>query len=63
VEWIVLDLLLDRDPEHPYTAREIAVEVGSVARAADALDTLEAAGLIIRTGQLVRLMPARQINE
>jgi DNA-binding MarR family transcriptional regulator len=59
-EWAVLDLLLDRDPEHPYTAREIAAEVGSVARAADALDTLEAAGLIIRPGGVVRLTPTGQ---
>ncbi len=58
-EWAVLDLLLDRDPEHPYTARKIAAEVGSVARAADALDTLEASGLILRLGELVRLTPNR----
>jgi hypothetical protein len=59
-EWAVLDLLLDRDPEHPYTTREITDEVGSVACAADALDTLEAAGLIFRSGELVRLTHSRQ---
>lgn len=61
-EWAVLDLLLDRDPKHPYTAREIAAALGSVARAADALDTLEAAGLIIRPGGVVRLTPTGQVG-
>lgn len=57
--WTVLDLLLERDPEH-YTVGELARKTGGAAPAAEALGFLEAAGLILQTGELVRLTPASQ---
>lgn len=59
-DWAVLDLLLDRDPERPYTVMEITREIGSGALTADALATLNAAGLLHRSGEQLRLTPLPQ---
>lgn len=59
-EWAVLDLLLEREPDEPYTVGEITRAIGSVALVADALDILETTGLIRRCGRLVRLTPPSQ---
>jgi DNA-binding MarR family transcriptional regulator len=62
-EWVVLDLLLEREPGDPYSVGEIARTIGSVAHTADALATLETAGLIRRSRELVRLTPPNQTTE
>ena len=54
-EWTVLDLLLNREGEHPYTAWEIAQVIGSAYLTFQALDTLTRAGLISRSANLIRL--------
>jgi DNA-binding MarR family transcriptional regulator len=59
-EWAVLDLLLEREPGDPYSVGEIARTIGSVTLTADALATLETAGLIRRSRELVRLTPPSQ---
>ncbi len=53
-EWAILDLLLAVGGRS-WTVEELAHEVGSLARAADALASLEAARLIRQSGGFVRL--------
>jgi predicted transcriptional regulator len=48
-EWIVLDLLLERDEQRPWSVEELAREVGQPTAVADALNALYGAGLIHRT--------------
>jgi DNA-binding IclR family transcriptional regulator len=50
-EWRILDLLLAAD--QPLPIAEVVAAIGSTAAAADALDTLQAAGLVERRGVLV----------
>jgi hypothetical protein len=49
--WHVLDLLLAS--EKPRPVAELVIEIGSPVAVADALDTLQAASLVGRTGALV----------
>jgi DNA-binding IclR family transcriptional regulator len=55
-EWQVLDLLLAAD--QPLPVAEVVAAIGSTAAAADALDTLQAAGLVARSGMLVSVTQA-----
>jgi predicted transcriptional regulator len=48
-EWIVLDLLLDREEQRPWSVEELAREVGRPLDVADAVAALHGAGLIHRT--------------
>jgi hypothetical protein len=48
-EWVLLDLLVDADAQRPWSLEEIIREIGSPIAAADALDSLHAAGLVHRT--------------
>jgi predicted transcriptional regulator len=50
-EWRILDLLLAVD--QPLPVAEVVAAIGSTAAVADALDTLQAAGLVDRAGVLV----------
>jgi predicted transcriptional regulator len=53
VEWIILDILLERP--HSWGVGEIVNEIGSPIAVAEALDALQAAGLIERADAFVRL--------
>jgi hypothetical protein len=54
VQWIVLDLLLEQRTES-WLVGELVEEVGSPAAVAEALEALQAAGLIERSGEAVAL--------
>jgi hypothetical protein len=48
-DWVVLDLLLDRDEQRPWSVEELVREIGRPVDVADAVDALQGAGLIHRT--------------
>ncbi|HYM46639.1 MAG TPA: hypothetical protein VES65_10850 [Solirubrobacteraceae bacterium] len=48
-EWIVLDLLLDREEQRPWSVNEVALAIGNPVAAADAIANLQAAGLVHQT--------------
>jgi len=48
-DWIVLDLLLDREEQRPWSVAEVARAIGNPVAADDAIANLQAAGLIHRT--------------
>jgi len=48
-EWIVLDLLLERDEQRPWAVEEVARAIDNPVAAADAIANLQAAGLVHRT--------------
>jgi hypothetical protein len=52
-EWVILDLLLEHP--HPWLVRELVDEIGSAIAVAEALEGLQAAGLIERRDALVRV--------
>jgi predicted transcriptional regulator len=54
VLWVVLDLLLEPRTE-PWLVGELVEEVGSPAAVAEALEALQAAGLIEHSGEAVAL--------
>lgn len=56
-EWIILDLLLERS-ERRLSTRELADTIGSTSVVAEALEALQAGGLIERSGALVRITRA-----
>jgi hypothetical protein len=56
VQWVVLDRLLDPRTE-PWLVGELVKEVGSPAAVAEALEALQAAGLIEHHGEAVTLNP------
>lgn len=56
VQWIILDLLLEPRTE-PWLVGELVEEVGSPALVAEALEALQAAGLIECSGEAVRIAP------
>jgi DNA-binding HxlR family transcriptional regulator len=54
-EWVILDLLLESG--RSWGVGEITDEIGSPVLVAEALDALQAAGLIQRTDAFVRIAP------
>lgn len=54
VQWAILDLLLEPRAE-PWLVGELVEEVGSPAAVAEALEALQAAGLIEHSGEAVAL--------
>jgi hypothetical protein len=54
VDWLILDLLLEGS-HRSWGVGELVDEIGSPVLVAEALDTLQAAGLIERTGSFVRI--------
>jgi hypothetical protein len=56
VQWLVLDLLLEPRPD-PWLVGELVEEIGSPAAVAEALDVLQAAGLIKHHGEVVHIAP------
>jgi len=64
-DWIVLDLLLDREEQRPWSADEVARAIGNPVAAADAIANLQAAGLIHHTsdGFVFVTRAAAQLNE
>lgn len=48
-ERTVLDLLIDKHCQRPWTLREIALAIGSLGVAEDAVDELRASGLVHKT--------------
>lgn len=54
VEWLILDLLLE-DSQRSWRVTELVDEIGSAAAVAEALEALQAAGLIERRDALVRI--------
>jgi hypothetical protein len=57
VEWALLDLLLE-EGDRTWGIGELVDEVGSPIAVAEALQALQAAGLIEHTGALIRIAPA-----
>jgi len=55
VEWAILDLLLEQGMRS-WGVGELVDEIGSPVLVAEALDALQAAALIERTGAFVRIM-------
>jgi predicted transcriptional regulator len=53
-EWIILDLLLERS-EATLSTQELADTIGSMSAVAEALEALQAAGLVERSGARVRI--------
>jgi len=49
-EWAVLNLLIDDEEQRPWSVEEIVRERGDRLEALDAIDRLQATGLIHRTG-------------
>ena len=49
IDWLVLDLLIGKDEQRPWSIEEIVREHGHRQNALDALNRLEGAGLIHRT--------------
>jgi DNA-binding transcriptional ArsR family regulator len=56
-KWIILDLLLERG-KTTWGIGELVDEIGSPSAVAEALEALQAAGLIERSGAFVRIAPA-----
>jgi hypothetical protein len=56
VEWLILDLLLEHS-HRSWGVGELVDEIGSPIAIAEALEVLQAAGLIERTGAFVRIRP------
>ena len=56
VEWLILDLLL-RDSQRSLSVGELIDEIGSAIAVAEALEALQAAGLIERRDEFVRIAP------
>jgi DNA-binding transcriptional ArsR family regulator len=57
VEWTILDLLLEHS-HRSWGVGELVDEIGSPIAVAEALEALQAAGLIERTGAFVRVTPS-----
>ena len=57
VEWLILDLLLEQGTRS-WGVGELVDEIGSPVLVAEALDALQAAALIERTGAFVRIAQA-----
>jgi DNA-binding GntR family transcriptional regulator len=53
-EWIILDLLLERSGA-TLSTRELVDTIGSTSVVAEALEALQAAGLVERSGAFVRI--------
>lgn len=51
-EWVILDLLMDAS-EQTLAVAELVEAIGSPVAVAEAIDSLHAAGLVTRAGQLV----------
>ncbi|MGD1057377.1 MAG: hypothetical protein ABR992_08185 [Solirubrobacteraceae bacterium] len=56
-EWIILDLLIERTGG-TLSTRELVDTIGSTSAVAEALEALQDAGLIERSGALVRITRA-----
>lgn len=56
VEWVILDLLLERSGRD-WGVRELVDAIGSPIAVAEALEALQAAGLIERRDAFVRIAP------
>jgi DNA-binding HxlR family transcriptional regulator len=56
VEWIILDLLLEHS-QTTWGIGELVDEIGSPSMVAEALEALQAAGLVERSGAFVRIAP------
>jgi|HubBroStandDraft_4_1064222.scaffolds.fasta_scaffold174587_2 hypothetical protein len=56
-EWIILDLLLERG-KTTWGIGELVDEIGSPSAVAEALEALQAAGLIEHSGAFIRITPA-----
>jgi hypothetical protein len=54
VEWIVLDLLMEAS-QQTLAVSELVETVGSPAAVAEALDTLQTAGLIMRSNRYITI--------
>jgi predicted transcriptional regulator len=54
-EWVILDILLEH--AHPWRVGELVEEIGSTIAVAEALEALQAAGLIERRDEFVRITP------
>jgi DNA-binding transcriptional ArsR family regulator len=57
VEWIILDLLLEHG-KTTWGIGELVDEIGNPSVVAEALEALQAAGLVDRSGAFVRIAPA-----
>jgi hypothetical protein len=55
-EWVILELLLDASDQAPPIS-ELVTAIGNTVAVADALDTLQTAGLIGQNGSLAFLLP------
>jgi DNA-binding IclR family transcriptional regulator len=56
-DWIILDLLLERSGA-TLSTRELVDTIGSPSTVAEALEALQVAGLVERSGALVRIARA-----
>jgi hypothetical protein len=57
IEWLILDLLLEHS-HRSWGVGELVDEIGSPIAVAEALEALQAVGLIERTGAFVRVTPS-----